>query len=683
MFGRSDKKAMEDALERCLAMLEQGAKLEECLAAYPAQAAQLRSLLATARILSAAASPAPSPQAKAAGQARLQEAIHARLAAQPATPAPSEAEVQHVLNTCLERMRLGETMERCLTDYPSFAPHLRPLLTAASAMQAISSAQPRPEAKALGKERPQAAINAKLAQATAHAPVSDTEFATVLNTCIERISRGATVEVCLASYPHLAERLDPLLRTAAATQAAYRVKPRQTAKAAGRAKLRGSAARGSGGGVWRIPTALMPLRAWGASAAVLMLMFGGYGVVQAAEGAKPDSVLYPVKRTVEDLQQNAPFRSEESKAKLAAQFAERRTEEIAYLAEKGASGRIEDLTEDLNKQVTRFVQFQTKNAEREVTRLQAKIDAQLGPDEIAEPGITPVPSPAAEPSGTPPARPTSTALPATPERTRPVAPPPTAKPLALLTQNDQTRIEKQRQILEQSKARLTEQYQKYVEKLEEARKMTPPERLAHLNASLEQFKAKYDQEIARLDYQLANLSAIESNAAITRPQDAGQTPSATRPVETKQPQTPPATRPVETKPPVTRPATRPAETKPPTQVPLTRPATRPAETKPPVTLPPTKPVERTPELTVPATRPVSLTTQPQETKPPQTIPPTPRRRRSHPLHRRQHGLHRHSRRRVRLSVRRPRWPHSAPPPPTRLRWHARRSFVRLWRKRRL
>ncbi len=619
MFGGRHNKEMQESFERCLAMLRQGAKVEDCLAAYPAQATDLRPLLATARAVNAAASLTPRPEAKLAGKARLQQAIQARLATQPAiaAKAPADAEIEHLLNTCLERMRLGETMEQCLADYPAFATALRPLLAASRATQVLFSAQPRPEAKAMGMARLQAAINAKLAQAAAKSQPSEAEFESILNTCLERLSRGATMEMCLASYPHLAERLRPLLQTAIATQATYRVKPSQKAKALGRVKLRQSASRGSGGGVWRMPTAILPLRAWAASAAVLVLMLGGYGVVQAAEGAKPDSILYPVKRTVEDVQQNAPFRSEGSKAQLAGQFADRRTDEIAYLAEKGESAKIEGLTEDLNKQVTRLVQFQTKSAQKEVNRLQAKIDAQMPPvsvDAPSSPGepatATPPPTRPAASSSPEPTRPLPTRALPSPEQTRPAVSPEASRPLAVLTVNDQSRIEKQRQNLEQSKAKLTEQYQKYVEKLEEARKSVAPERTALLDATLQDRKVNYDRGIGRLDQQLSSLSAIESNAAIIRPQDSEQVPPVTRP----------ATRPPTQVPP-TRPATLPPVTRPPTQVPPTRPATLPPATRPvnltprPVeTRPPTEPVRTLPPQTPPPTQP--------PTRPPERTPPT-------------------------------------------------------------
>jgi len=669
MFALPHKKARQEALEGSLARLQQGAKIEECLAAYPAHAAHLRPLLATARMMQALASAAPSPQAKAFGKAQLQQAIQARLAAQPAAPAgaPTEAELEHVLNTCLERMRLGETMERCLTDYPSFAAALRPLLSVAIATRSIAGAQPRPEAKALGKARLQAAINAKLAQAAAANTAPEAEFDTILNTCLERLGKGATVEACLASYPRHAERLRPLLQTALAAQATYRVKPDQKAKAAGRAKLRQSAAHGSGGGIWRIPTALMPLRAWGASAAVLVILFGGYGVVHASGDAKPRGVLYPVKRTVEDLQERAPFRSDDSKAKLAAQFAERRTEEIAYLAERGESAKIPALTEDLNRQVERFAHFETKGAQKEVQRLQARIESRLpqesaslpiaageppaAPPAATRPAIAAGETPAATPRATRPAAaatPEPTRVPPTREQTRPPIATDGPRPPLVLSEGEAKKIDAQRQNLEQNKARLTEQYQKTVAKLEEAKKMAPPEQAARFDETLATLEARHNNEIAKLDEGLSKLAALESNPSIVRPQTPSPTPGVTRPAlqtpatrpPTRIPETRPATRPVETKAPTQVPATRPIETKPPTQVPATRPATlpptrvpetRPAETKPPTRIPETRPATQPASLTVPptrvletrpATQPPTLPPTLPSTRPPETRPPT-------------------------------------------------------------
>ena len=58
-----------------------------------------------------------------------------------------------------------------------------------------------------------------------------------LDLCIDRMSRGTTVEDCLTSNPDLSDELRPLLLTVQSLWSTARLQPRPEAKAAGRAKL--------------------------------------------------------------------------------------------------------------------------------------------------------------------------------------------------------------------------------------------------------------------------------------------------------------------------------------------------------------------------------------------------------------------------------------------------------------
>ena len=48
--------------------------------------------------------------------------------------------------------------------------------------------------------------------------MSDTTNIDALNTCLELLAQGSTVEACLARYPELAAELEPMLHLAMQTQ---------------------------------------------------------------------------------------------------------------------------------------------------------------------------------------------------------------------------------------------------------------------------------------------------------------------------------------------------------------------------------------------------------------------------------------------------------------------------------
>ena len=65
------------------------------------------------------------------------------------------------------------------------------------------------------------------------------EFDNILEACLERmLTRGETVEQCLADYPEQAVELEPLLRTALFTRRALSIKPRPEFRERARYQLR-------------------------------------------------------------------------------------------------------------------------------------------------------------------------------------------------------------------------------------------------------------------------------------------------------------------------------------------------------------------------------------------------------------------------------------------------------------
>lgn len=63
------------------------------------------------------------------------------------------------------------------------------------------------------------------------------EFDRILDECLDRLSRGASVEECLAAHPERAEELRPLLLSAREMMVAGAAVPRSAAKIAGRERL--------------------------------------------------------------------------------------------------------------------------------------------------------------------------------------------------------------------------------------------------------------------------------------------------------------------------------------------------------------------------------------------------------------------------------------------------------------
>ena len=169
------------------------------------------------------------------------------------------------------------------------------------------------------------------------------EFDNILDECLERmLVGGETIEQCLERYPEQAAQLKPLLETALAVKETSAVQPRAEFKARARYQFR-SALREAAAPKpffgWR--------RRWAAVVAVLVLLLAGGGTVFAAAGSMPDSPLYPVKLATERVQL-VLTPSQLGKANLCAEFADRRVDEIIYMADKGDVRQVELITQRLD-----------------------------------------------------------------------------------------------------------------------------------------------------------------------------------------------------------------------------------------------------------------------------------------------------------------------------------------------
>ena len=167
-------------------------------------------------------------------------------------------------------------------------------------------------------------------------------FDDILNECTERLLRGESVEQCLQRYPEQAPEIEPLLRVAAAAgKASSAVEPSPEFRARTRHEVQ-SRLRSKEWKVERKGTPAlrwMPRWAMVAACLALLLVFAGGGTVAASSGSLPGDTLYPVKTATEQVQMKLTF-SKAAKAKLQARFAERRTKEMARLAEKGRTAQL-------------------------------------------------------------------------------------------------------------------------------------------------------------------------------------------------------------------------------------------------------------------------------------------------------------------------------------------------------
>jgi len=251
----------------------------------------------------------------------------------------------------------------------------------------------------------------------------------ILNECIDRLARGETVEACLARYPEHAPELRPLLLVARATlSATAQITPRAEFRMAARHRfLDALAARHARE---REPFLSGPwLRKWGAVAAgVTLLVVIGSGTVAAAETSLPSEPLYTVKQATEAFQVAlAPEGS--AKAKVYAQLAARRLDEISVLARQGDVQSVDQLASQFEVHLDNATLAVSQTSPERLTAPESVPAPSAAPAAVPV-TATPLPSvsPAqvAQPSASPTPAAAAIASPATP--TPSVSSPQTARP---------------------------------------------------------------------------------------------------------------------------------------------------------------------------------------------------------------------------------------------------------------
>ncbi|XUW99524.1 MAG: DUF5667 domain-containing protein [Dehalogenimonas sp.] len=165
----------------------------------------------------------------------------------------------------------------------------------------------------------------------------------IFNSCLDEVLSGqTTVEDCLKRYPEHAVELDGLLRTSIDISRVASIIPPEGARMRIRVALNQRMAELSSRTVrprpfWRIGWANAVVTF------VLGLTMAGGSVAYAASSTMPGQVLYPLKLDLEQALVGLTF-SSEAKVQLYASLNDRRVGEIVYLAGKGDSQGIAELT---------------------------------------------------------------------------------------------------------------------------------------------------------------------------------------------------------------------------------------------------------------------------------------------------------------------------------------------------
>jgi len=175
------------------------------------------------------------------------------------------------------------------------------------------------------------------------------KFEQVLDECIERMFLGESLEDCLKSHPEHAQRLEPLLRTAAVThQATGSVEARPEFKARLRYEIASRARAAAQPAATKSPfLGWAPRWAVAIVSVCLLLVLAGGSTVAAASSSVPGDSLYSVKTTSERVWLAVAF-SDSAKVRLQARFAQRRVREMAQLIERGETGDLRTLSAKLD-----------------------------------------------------------------------------------------------------------------------------------------------------------------------------------------------------------------------------------------------------------------------------------------------------------------------------------------------
>jgi len=192
------------------------------------------------------------------------------------------------------------------------------------------------------------------------------EFNDILDECLDRLMfKGDTVELCLADYPQYADELRPLLETSLVTSQISSLEPDQEFKAKARIELfevlrqaEEKRSRSFFRFGWQPHWA-------GVVAVIVVLLAATGGTAAASIRSMPDDFLYPVKRATEQVQLAFTF-TNLGKAEAYARMANRRVEEIIYMANENDINEIEVLAASLDSNLNNIAEYSSRedNADR-------------------------------------------------------------------------------------------------------------------------------------------------------------------------------------------------------------------------------------------------------------------------------------------------------------------------------
>ncbi len=199
----------------------------------------------------------------------------------------------------------------------------------------------------------------------------------ILDSCLERMFKGESIEDCLRAYPEHAPELEPLLKTSAAfIQKSSTIQPATEFKSRVYSQLqRMLYAKQQKLAEKRTRVPIWYKRWAMATATVVAILLIGVGVVGASANALPGDPLYPVKLATEDVRVALVF-SDVDKANLHVQFAERRAVEISYMARQGKGDEIPVLTQQVANQLDKVYEIgKAGQAEESVPKVLAPTPA--------------------------------------------------------------------------------------------------------------------------------------------------------------------------------------------------------------------------------------------------------------------------------------------------------------------
>lgn len=180
------------------------------------------------------------------------------------------------------------------------------------------------------------------------------ELENIFDDCLGRLARGETLMQCLESHPGQAAQLEPLLRTVQAARETSAILPRPEFRARARYEFHSAlqeAASKKRPSLFGLRTRLVT-----AMVALSIILVSGGGTVVMASSSMPDNPLYPVKLATEEVQL-ALTPSDIDKAKVCVMQADRRVDEIVYLADKGDARQVDVAAERLDECLETLVEI--------------------------------------------------------------------------------------------------------------------------------------------------------------------------------------------------------------------------------------------------------------------------------------------------------------------------------------